>query len=199
MDTNKRIMVYDLEIKKAIQGKSEPKIPGISYCAGWQDHQNMGISCGVVYDYRDDRFRVFMDDNKEEFKLFLDEADILVGFNHISFDNNLLAANGIHPGADNFDILVEVWKSVGLGPQFRYPTHVGYSLDAICAATTGYRKNGHGAVAPIDFQRGRYGSLIDYCVNDVRLTKGLFDLILAGRPLINPKTGQPLNIKFNGE
>lgn len=193
---NKRIMVYDLEIKKAIQGKSEPKLAGIEYCSGWQDHANMGISCGVVYDYRDDRYRVFMDDNKEEFKLFLDEADILVGFNHISFDNNLLAANGIRPKAEDFDILVEVWKAAGLGPAFRYLTHAGYGLDAVCAATTGYRKNGHGAIAPVDFQRGKYGSLIDYCINDVRLTKGLLDLIRMGQALTDPKTGRPLDIKF---
>jgi hypothetical protein len=38
--------IFDLEIIKAIPPKDEAdRIPGIEYCAGWKDFENMGISC----------------------------------------------------------------------------------------------------------------------------------------------------------
>lgn len=176
------ILIYDIEIKKAILGKKEAPIEGIDYCLGWHDHANMGISCIGVYDYVEQRYRVFMDDNIDDFIVLAGQRDMVVSFNGLAFDNRVCAANGIPVRDDRtYDLLVELWAAAGLGPQFAYPTHLGFGLDAACAANFGARKTGNGALAPVLYQRGQFGQLIDYCLNDVALTKRLFEHALANR------------------
>lgn len=181
-------MIYDIEIKKAIQGRNETKLAGIEYCGGWNDHAGMGISCIGAFDYATGRTRVFMDDNIGEFAELVKQRDLIVSFNGLSFDNRVCAANGIEvPDAKSYDILVEMWLAAGLGPKFAFPTHMGFGLDATCEANFGTRKTGHGALAPVDFQRGKFGSLVDYCLNDIALTKQVFDQIVASGQLLDPR------------
>lgn len=49
------MLIYDVEIKKAIPFKNAPRIEGIDYCGGWNDYVNMGISVVGVYDYSTDQ------------------------------------------------------------------------------------------------------------------------------------------------
>lgn len=171
-----KTIVYDIEIKKAIEDKKSPRLDGIEYCAGWGDHAGMGISSVAVYEYVTDRYRVFMSDNISEFQHLVDDADLIVGFNSIPFDNAVCRANGINvPDEKSYDLLREIWAAAGLGPRFTYPSHMGFSLDAVAAVNLGANKSGNGALAPVQFQRGQYGSLIDYNLTDVWLTKRLYD------------------------
>ena len=157
----------------------------------------MGLSCIGAYDYESRRYRVFCEDGFGEFQDLVDSHDIIVGFNSIGFDNKLCAANGISvPDEKSYDILVEVWKGAGLGPMFEYPTHIGFGLDAICQANFGLSKTGHGAQAPVQWQRGLYGQVIDYCINDVKITKDLLDHIMNIGFIKDPTNqSKVLNIK----
>ena len=197
------IVVYDLEIKKGILMKGEEATPGIEYCAGWHDHANTGISVMGVYDYLEDRYRVFCDDNKNEFFKLLSERQIWVHFNGLSFDNKVIEAcwgidlstlRGL-PEDPNYDILVELWAAAGLGPVFQSGGHGGYGLDATCKTNLGYGKTGNGALAPALWQQGKIGEVVDYCLTDVHRTKKLFDLIKNGSPLISPKNKSMLQLR----
>ena len=53
-DTKNGILVYDLEIVQAIPQRNKAKEPDIVYCAGWEDHANMGVSVIGAYDSLDD-------------------------------------------------------------------------------------------------------------------------------------------------
>lgn len=190
-------IVYDAEIKKAIRSKSEDLIPGIEYCGGWKDYGGMGISCMGVYDSWMDQYRVFCDDNIQEFKdIMLIDSFVKVGFNNIGFDDNLIIANNIQINQEtHYDILRQVWIASGLAPTFEYPSHTGFGLDAIVKSNfKGEGKIGHGEIAPVDYQNGNFGSLIDYCINDVRLTVKLLRQILNTGFLICPKTGKALKM-----
>lgn len=183
------MIVYDCEIKKAILGKRDVPIEGIEYCKGWSDHIGMGISVICAYDFDENAYRVFCEDNLNEFQDLVNNTDIVVGFNSIAFDNMLCLANDVSvPEYKSYDILVEMWVADGLAPHFQYPSHIGYSLDATCAANGVKRKTGSGAMAPVDWQRGKYGSVIDYCLNDVKMTRDLLELVIIqdGR-IQNPK------------
>ena len=185
------VIIYDLEIVRAIPNKDGSRLDGVEYCGGWHDHANMGISVLGLYDYAEDRYRVFCWDNKEAFASRIKGA-LCVGFNNIPFDNAVLSAtNGWEsPKEDQcYDLLRETWIASGLGPDFTYPTHVGYGLDAICEINFGLKKSGNGALAPVDWQRGKIGNVIDYCLNDVMLTKRLFDAVLRGDEIKSPKGG----------
>jgi hypothetical protein len=188
-------IIYDIEIKRSILGKREQPVDGIEYCAGWHDHANMGISCICAYDYADGRYRVFMEDNLHAFADLVAARELIVGFNSISFDNAVCAHNGIHvPEEKSYDILVELWRGAGLGPKFEYPTHAGFGLDATCAANFGTRKSGNGALAPVLYQRKQFGELVDYCMNDVVLTKQLLDLILDKGEVADPRGSGKLSV-----
>lgn len=181
-------MIYDCEIEKAILGKNEAPILGIEYCNGWRDFQGMGISCIGAYDYAEDRYRIFCRDNFDEFQSLVEVHDIIVGFNSISFDNPLCAANGIIiPEEKSYDILVEVWRAAALGPKFEYPSHAGFGLNAICAANFGLSKTGHGGQAPVLWQQGKIGQVIDYCLNDILLSRRLLDWINLGCAIRDPR------------
>lgn len=200
-----KTLIYDIEIEKGILNKGEEPAAGYQYCAGWHDHANMGISVIGAYDYAEDRYRVFCKDNMHEFVEALEKAERIAGFNNIAFDNAVIAACWgplvkLPEGwqAKSYDLLCEIWRSAGLAPVFDYRTHNGYGLDAVCLTNFGTKKTGHGAKAPIYWQRGAIGNVIDYCLNDVRLTKQLFDHVVASNVLICPKTGKPLTLRGIG-
>lgn len=194
-----KALIYDIEIEKGIVGKGETRREGFEYCAGWHDHANMGVSVIGAYDYGEDRYRVFCKDNMEAFFQAVDDADVLVSFNGLAFDNQVIRAcwsqTDFKPDGKCYDLLVELWAAAGLGPKFEYPSHAGFGLDAVCLANFGTRKTGHGAAAPLYWQQKMIGNVIDYCLNDVRLTKQLFDCVLSGGSVKCPKTGAYLGLR----
>ena len=190
------MLIYDCEIVHGIIGKNEKQLPMIKYAKGWTDYKGMGISTIGAYDYITDRYRVFCNDNLFEFQKLIDTRDLIIGFNSLSFDNPLCNEHGIKISeAKSYDILVEIWKGLGLSPKFSYPTHAGYGLDACVKANNPkLGKFGDGAMAPVDWQRGRYGSVIDYCLGDVYLTRELLELIIHNGGIKCPKTGKFINV-----
>src|SRR4030095_9778185 len=185
-------LVYDLEIIKAVPDRNGQRIEGIEYCEGWSDHKNMGISVIGCYDYATERYRTFLKDNFEEFVELARCRPLMVSFNGIGFDNKVIDACGLAAAVTRhaegyYDILRELWIADGLGPEFTYPTHIGYGLNEVATSNFGAKKTGHGATAPIQWQRGEYGKVIDYCLEDVRLTKRCFDRIRHGGGLRSPK------------
>jgi hypothetical protein len=182
------MLVYDIEIKKAIPSKNGPRLPDIEYCEGWRDHANMGIAVLGAYDYVERRARIFMKDNLDEFVRLTEQHDVIVGFNSIAFDNKIVLAElGVDLTPKSYDILVELWRGAGLAPVFNFRTHGGFGLDAACKANFDTEKTGNGALAPVDFQRGNFGTVVDYCLNDVRLTCQLLDRIIAYSAVADPR------------
>lgn len=192
----KNIIVYDIEIIKAIPPKDTPKLEGIEYCGGWNSHEDMGVSVIGAYDFNQDRYRIFTKDNWGEFAAmaspdFRDEF-IFAGFNSIPFDNSVLKASGIVdiPETHCYDLLREIWHGAGLGERFEYPSHMGYGLDAVAKANGLSGKTGNGALAPVYWQRGDIGTVIDYCLQDVAITTKLIKKVIESNQLKDPKTDE---------
>lgn len=192
------MLIYDIEIINAIKNKKTHQREGIKYCSGWTDYAGMGISCICAYDYTEDRYRVFTKDNFIDFIDLAIIKDTLIGFNNINFDNKVIGAclNFNIKQANCFDILRKIWMSAGHDEnKFSPATHGNYGLDAMCKANFNIQKLGNGALSPILWQQGKTGSVIDYCLNDVRMTKKLCDKIMSHGFLDDPKTGGILKIK----
>lgn len=187
-----KILIYDCEIIKAIRDPKKVDLAHIEYCDGWDDYENMGISVIGVNFISENVGAVFSHNSNidlETFQKGLDVADVLVGFNNQSFDDNLIKANGftIPENIVNYDILAEIWEGAGLGRTFVYPTHVGFSLDAICKANGLGEKTGTGANAAVLWQSGKFDEVIEYCENDIRITRKLFDLIQEKGEIKDPR------------
>lgn len=193
-----KALIYDIEIVNAILGRDESEIRGITYCGGWNDHANMGISVIGAYDYHEDRYRVFCRDGFDDFRALAADR-LCVGFNSIRFDNAVIRATGVADidKEQCYDILREMWLAAGVGDAepFDFKRHGGYGLDATCERNFGTKKTGNGALAPVLWQQGKVGQVIDYCLNDIKLTKQIFDLILTGTPVVSPKDGSLLNLR----
>lgn len=192
----KKILIYDCEIIKAIRDPKKVDLAHIEYCNGWDDYENMGISViGVNFiDIELDNITSHSNTSLSVLDLYsfqdgLDIIDVLVGFNNQSFDDKLLKANGfiIPDTVVNYDLLAEIWEGVGLGREFVYPTHAGFSLDAICKANGLGEKSGEGANAAVLWQKGKHQEVIDYCENDIKLTRKLFELIQEKGEIKDPR------------
>ena len=165
----RKIAVFDCEIKKRIEDCSK----------GWQSHDEMGISVCVIFDYVTMRYRVFDDKNSAEALGILKGYDLVVGFNTVGFDWKLVNAtwkSEAERRSKDFDVLREIWIALGLNPnKFEPRTHGGYKLDDVARETIGMSKTANGALAPIMFQESRIAELIDYCLEDVRIERTLFE------------------------
>jgi len=176
------MIIYDCEIIRAIPSEKEPVIKGIDYCKGWKDFFGMGISVICCYDYDTELYRVFLKDNFNEFSDLVDSTDLVIGFNSINFDNKLCEAQGINiPEEISWDLMRELMKSAGT------KSHSGFSLNACAKVNLHMDKTNKGANAPVLWQRGKFGTVIDYCLSDVYITKRLVDIVIENESLINPK------------
>lgn len=187
------MIVLDTEIIAA-PVSSDKRKDGYKYANGWEDYIGMGISVCVIYDYKTNQYYEFtesiLNTKHNEMQSIIDNAEIICGFNHIKFDVPLLEAHGFNFSDKHlYDILLQLWFAAGLNKNYNPKTHGGYSLNAVCKNNLdGAQKNGSGADAPILWQDGKYNEVIQYCRNDVKLTKDLLDLIFMNGGLISPRT-----------
>lgn len=190
------ILVYDIEIKNAIKSKSAPAVDGITYCEGWKDYAGMGIAIITAYDFAEARYRIFLEDNLWEFSRLCDMRDHVVGFNSRAFDDNILATrNIVLPSEKAVDLLCAIVQAAGKEPKF--PHTNGYGLDPVYRTNVpgGRAKTGDGAMAPILWQQGKIGAVIDYGLNDTQMTVEILIAACLQGHLTCPKTNEVLRVR----
>lgn len=147
----KKEVVYDIETQTA---------------AG-PDLSTMKISVVGCYFYDTDEYRCFEEHEFPELWPRLEQADRLIGYNSRYFDTPIL--DNYYPGDLNkfsqLDMLEEIKKALG----FRL------KLDDVAAATIGHRKSGHGLQAVEWWKQGEIQKIKDYCIQDVKVTKGVYE------------------------
>ncbi len=154
---------------------------------GWHRAHLMKISCAVLYDSRQQRFIDFTENQIPDFIRRLREFDRIVGFNTIRFDYQVLKgySNFDFNKLNNLDILQEVKKYLG----FRL------SLAHLAEITLGESKSADGLQALRWWQQGRIKEIIEYCRQDVRITRDLYRYGRKHRHLLfRNRTGQILRI-----
>jgi hypothetical protein len=149
-------LVVDLETKRSFAE------------VGGADHRaRLGVSVVGVYDYQDDRFSAFREDRFDALAALLREADEIIGFNLLSFDWPVLAAElgDWVLKLPSLDLMVEAQQALGHR----------VSLDALARASLGIGKIGSGLLALSYYQAGDWERLERYCLEDVKLTRDLYD------------------------
>lgn len=133
---------------------------------GWHRAHLMKISCAVLYDSRQDRFIDFMENQIDQFVDRLQTYDLIIGFNIKRFDYQVLRgySNFDFNNLKNLDILEDVKKYLG----FRL------SLAHLATATLGESKSADGLQALQWWQEGRILEVIQYCRQDVKITRDLY-------------------------
>ncbi|OGL63993.1 hypothetical protein A3C09_01680 [Candidatus Uhrbacteria bacterium RIFCSPHIGHO2_02_FULL_47_44] len=134
---------------------------------GGYDTSLLKISVIGCYFYETDSYEAFEEHELAKLWPRLEHADRIIGYNTVGFDlpvmNNYYGGNFLtFPG---LDILAEIHKSLG----FRL------KLDDVAAATVGTRKSGHGLQAVEWWKQGEIQKIKDYCLQDVKVTKDVYE------------------------
>ena len=174
-DAPRRIVVFDLETQKVAEE-----------VGGWGNIARMKVSLAVAYT-EEDGFRTFTEAKVPELIDLLKSADLVVGFNQIRFDYEVLSAYTREDlrALPNLDILADIAEVLG----FRL------ALDHLAQSTLGRKKTGMGLEAVLWFREGRMDLLEQYCCEDVRITRDLYQFGLEnGFLLYRRKGGQVARI-----
>ena len=128
----------------------------------------LGVSVVGVYSYQEDRYDAYLEaDLGTTLGPRLQAAELLIGFNIRRFDLPVLQPYLPYSVTTLpvLDIMEEIVKNLGHR----------LSLESLSQATLGRGKSGHGLDALKWFKEGRFDLITKYCLDDVKLTKELYD------------------------
>ncbi|MBU6388292.1 ribonuclease H-like domain-containing protein [Patescibacteria group bacterium] len=154
-----RYLVFDIETANAFPSLARADI------------EQLDLALVGVYDSQTDAYSSYIKEELPRLWPLIERADLLIGFNSDTFDIPLL--NRYYPGnlssVQSLDLLSEVAKA--LGRRIR--------LQSLAEATLGKGKKGSGLQAVAWWQEGLVDKVREYCIEDVRLTKELYEYALA--------------------
>ncbi len=154
-------IVFDIETKNIFQdvGKNDPTL--------------LDISLVGVYNSETDAYTSYLEEDLPTLWPILEKTDMLIGYNSDHFDIPLL--NKYYSGdltkIKSLDIMKEIQKSLG--------RRIG--LNAIAEATLGEKKSGHGLDAIVWWKNGEIDKIRKYCLDDVRITKDVYEYALKNK------------------
>lgn len=154
---NDNRIVFDLETKKEF-----------AEVGGYRNVHMLGVSVAGVYNYFDSSYRAYEESELGEFEDLVANASLLVGFNNKHFDNQVLQPyfKKVNLSAiPALDIMEKIEEVLG----FRI------GLDALSRVTLGEQKSSHGLEALKWFREGKIEEVKKYCLQDVKLTKELYE------------------------
>jgi DEAD/DEAH box helicase domain-containing protein len=138
-----------------------------SMVRGHVDVNEQELTVVAIHDSETGEYTGYFKEELPKLWPILERADMLIGFNSDSFDIPLL--NRYYPGdlthLHSLDLLTEVQKV--LGRRIR--------LQALAEATLKKGKSGDGLKAGEWWKEGKKEKVREYCIEDVRITRELFD------------------------
>ena len=170
-------VVFDIETSNlfADVGKNDPAL--------------LDISVVGVYDSKTDTYTAFVQEEFSKMWPIFENADLLIGFNSEHFDLPLLAKyySGDLFKIPHLDILKEIKDAFGRRMK----------LDQIAEGTLGTKKSGHGIEATIWWKKGEYEKVKKYCLDDVKITKDIYDYAINNKKLLFKEGGKSIVIPLN--
>jgi DEAD/DEAH box helicase domain-containing protein len=150
---------------------------------GTNNAADLDLSVVCIYNSLTGEYQGFFKEELSQLWPILDKADLLIGFNSDHFDIPLL--NKYYPGDLNkiksLDILKEVRNSLGRR----------IKLDTLAEATLGRNKTGDGLEALKWWRNGEFEKVKKYCIEDVRITKDIYDFAMKNG-FLNYKEGKEM-------
>lgn len=149
-------VVLDLETKKTFDE------------VGGKEHlDKLGVTVCGVYEYESNEYKIYEEHEMGQLQNYLIDSSLIIGYNHISFDMPVLQAYFSVDVATLpvFDLFTDISERLG--------HRIG--LDSVAKATLDIGKTASGLDAIRFYREGRMQELKDYCLNDVKVTKDVYD------------------------
>ncbi len=166
-----RKVVFDIETKNIFEE------------VGSNNPTDLDISVVAIYDSETDNYQSFTQEQFSKLWPILEKADMLIGYNSDHFDIPLL--DKYYPGD-----LTKI-KSLDLMREIRAVLGRRIKLDYIAAGTLGRTKISHGLEAVRWWREGKIDEIAKYCIEDVRITKDLYDYAMKNKKLLYKENGGP--------
>ena len=135
-----------------------------------QDVTRLDLAVVAIHDSATGEFSSYSQEELPKLWPIIELADTLIGYNSDSFDIPLL--NKYYPGdltkIRSIDLMVEVQKV--LGRRLR--------LQSIAEATLKAGKSGNGLDSVRWWNEGLHDKVREYCIQDVKITRDLYDFAL---------------------
>ena len=131
---------------------------------GWGNKDKMGMSVGVTYSTKTGQYVIYGEDEVDALIDQLVRADLVIGYNHINFDYEVLMKYTIRDLPSqclSLDLMVDLEEKVGHRPK----------LEAVACASLGIGKSAVGIDAIKWWQQGKVMEIAEYCCFDVKVTK----------------------------
>ncbi len=162
-----RKITFDIETTNTFQeaNSTEPK--------------DLDLAVVCIHDSETNSYSHFFKENLNELWPILESADLLIGFNSNHFDIPLL--NKYYAG-NLFEI-----KSLDLLEKVQEVLGRRIKLDDLAFATLGEKKSGNGLESIVWWRNGEIDRVVEYCKQDVKVTKDIFDYAIKNGKLKYPK------------
>jgi len=158
-----RKIVFDIETKNTFQE------------VGSNDATQLDLSVVCIHDSENDSYLCYEEAELPKLWPILEKTDMLIGYNSDHFDIPLL--NKYYPGdltqIKSLDLLKEIRKSLGRR----------LKLNNVAEATLGVGKSGNGLQAITWWRDGEIQKIKDYCIQDVKVTKEIYEYALKNGTL----------------
>lgn len=179
-------LVFDIETQNFFTS------PGV----GWDNFAALKISVVAVYSYLDDRYYCYEEDEMNKLAELFNGARRIVGFSSNRYDVPVLN-NYFKKLRTPVPNLWEM-ERVDLLEEIELATGERVSLNRLTEANLGETKTHRGSEAIGLYADGKMDELKDYCINDVKLTKDLYDLYRKQHWLLVPdkRTGEIVKVEF---
>lgn len=172
-----RVITFDCETKNIFQD------------VGSNDPTALDISVLCIHDSATGEYSSYLERDFGKLWTIIEQSDAFVTWNGDHFDIPLL--NKYYPGdltkIKSIDLMREVQNVLGRR----------LKLDTVGEATLGRNKSGHGLDAIEWWRNGEIDKIIKYCIEDVRLTRDLYDYALKNKSLKYKELGAVKEVKLN--
>jgi len=154
---------------------------------GANDPSLLEISLIGFYDYANDEFGAYRENELGKLWPRLEHAERIIGYNIKAFDYPVMQRyyGGDLSRLPTLDILEEIKNILG----FRI------KLDDVAHHTLGQRKSGDGLKAVEYFRDGNWEALEKYCIDDVRLTRDVYEFGKKHGELLYSNRNGPAKMK----
>ena len=159
---------------------------------GKYDPSLLKVSLVGLYSYATDKYESFLEPDLPKLWRLLESADRIIGYNLFGFDYQVL--NTYYPGDLSKFPTLDIMKDVADVIGFRI------KLDDVAHGSLGVGKSGNGLQAIEFFRRGEIDKLRDYCLQDVKVTKEVYEFGLANKHVkFKDRSGQLVQVPIDFE
>ncbi len=169
-----RKIVFDIETSNTFQDIGE------------NDPSKLDLSLIAIHDSETNEYSSYLKEDLPKLWPILEKADMLIGFNSDHFDIPLLDKyyHGDLHQIKSLDILKEIKNAYGRR----------IKLDQVAEGTLGINKSGHGLDAIKWWKQGEIEKIRKYCIDDVKITKDVYDYALKNGKVLFKSVGKPTEI-----